>query len=57
MTSDFKKVTEPWVGKEDLWQSVSNPNLFSTDGGETYYDLTESLDSEGNPTIHRSTDG
>ena len=51
--SDWIRCVEPWVGKEALWQHTSNPSWFSVDQGQTYYDLNESLDPEGNPRNHR----
>lgn len=50
----WRKVEEPWVGKEDLWQNAANPDQYSTDEGKTYYDIAAALDSEGNPVIHET---
>lgn len=49
-------VQEPWVGKESIWRHRDFPNVYSTDRGETWYNLDEPLDFEGNPKIYRNGD-
>jgi len=40
-------------GHEDIWQSKRNPEIFSNDGGHTYYILSES-DRIGGRPVHTS---
>lgn len=47
-------VQEPWVGKEAIWQHRDHPSIYSVDRGETWYDLNDGVDFEGNPRMHAS---
>ena len=45
-------VQEEWVGKEILWQHRDFPNIYSTDRGQTWYNVEEPVDIDGNPKIY-----
>lgn len=51
---EWERVEEDWAGAEPIWQHRWSPNVYSTDGGTTYYSLDEVLGPDGNPRIHTS---
>lgn len=41
-----------WDSRNDVWQSKRNPEAFSTDGGKTYYLLSEGAHSLNQRPLH-----
>jgi len=42
--SEWQDMSGYTVDNEPLWQNVRNPSVFSTDGGQTWYDIDDSED-------------
>lgn len=51
---EWQKVDEKIAGPEPLWQNVRNSACFSTDGGKTYYDVEDPMNSDQELPIYNS---
>lgn len=49
---DWELVSEEWAGDTTTWVHKKRPNLFSTDGGKTFYDVNEPWPDAGGPTTY-----
>jgi hypothetical protein len=47
--------SEPvWGGKGGIWQNIRNSEAFSSDGGKTYWLLSEGASSQNMEPLHKS---
>lgn len=53
-TDEWMHVSEEMAGDANLWQNRRQSSAFSNDGGKTFYDLTEPLNTNGTQVLHPS---